>query len=93
MSDQKPANGDTPSDAQKIVDKHLKAMMDDLRAAGSHALGTVVGVLCSGETLMSWCIEEDVRDAEGKAVPTEVIVKRIVESIEELSEEEIHRGM
>jgi len=71
-----------PAASQAVIDKHLAAMMDELETADFQALGVVAGVLCEGETAVSWCVKDDVVDSTGKPIPVDDIVRDIAIGIE-----------
>jgi len=71
----------TPDAAQAIIDKHMEELMQELETADFQAVGVIVGVLCEGQTSVSWCAKDDmVKDS--KIVPVEEIVREIAVSIE-----------
>jgi len=75
-----------PPAAQAIVDLHMKALVQELETADFQAVGIVVGVLCEGQTSVSWCAKDDmVKD--GKIVPVEEIVREIAVGIEKATAE------
>jgi hypothetical protein len=59
----------------------MELIMEELKAAGIHAQGVVVGVLHDSETSTNWCIADDTKDEDGKTIPAEVIVREIVAGV------------
>ena len=78
MSDTETKNPAT----QAIIDRHLETLMKELEEADLQAVGVVLGVLCDGDTIVGWCIKDDVQDGEGKLVPVDTIVRDIAVEIE-----------
>lgn len=73
--------------AQAIIDRHLKTMAQELEEADFQALGIVVGVLCDGQTSVSWCVKDDVIDKHGLPILVDTIVHDIVCDIVRATEE------
>lgn len=74
-----------------IVDKHLKAMMEDLEEIDVSVLGAVVGVLQEhpdlDEIYVSWCVSDGIRGDGGEIVPVKKIVREIAVAIERTTAE------